>query len=106
VIKNGIDWVIGTGELERKIIAVTASVNHRDRGRRGLQALCDTLSAVSAQIVGDNPILRRATLRHRNWVTPENDKTTSHQGPLAPSIRGKLTEPVIFALLNSTPQLL
>ena len=61
VLKNGIDWVIGTGELERKIIAITASVNHPDRGRRGLQALCNTLSAVSAQIVGGNPIVRGAT---------------------------------------------
>lgn len=61
VLKNGIDWVIGTGELERKVIAVTASVNHRDRGRRGLRALRDTLAAVSAQIVGGEPIVRGPT---------------------------------------------
>ncbi len=57
-VKNAIDWVIGTGELERKVIAVTASVNHPERGRRGLEALCNTLHAVSAVIVGSEPIVR------------------------------------------------
>lgn len=57
-LKNGIDWVIGTGELERKLIAVTASVPGIDRGRLGLQALRQTLGAVSARIVGGEPIVR------------------------------------------------
>jgi chromate reductase len=57
-LKNGIDWVIGSGELERKTVAVTASVNHGDRGRRGLKALCDALGAVSAVIVGGEPMVR------------------------------------------------
>ena len=57
-LKNGIEWVIGSGELEGKIIAVTASVNHPDRGRRGLGALLDTLAAVSAVIVGGEPCVR------------------------------------------------
>ena len=60
-LKNGIDWVIGTGELERKIVAVTASTNHPERGRRGLKALCDTLNAVSAIIVGGEPTVRGAS---------------------------------------------
>jgi chromate reductase len=58
VLKNAIDWVIGTGELERKVVAITASVPHLDRGRRGLAALAQTLGAVSAEIVWDEPILR------------------------------------------------
>jgi chromate reductase len=57
-LKNGIDWVIGSAELERKIIAITASVNHPERGRRGLQALREPLTAVSAQIIGGEPIVR------------------------------------------------
>ncbi len=57
-LKNGIDWVIGTGELERKIVAITAAVRDRERGRRGLKALSDTLNAVSAVIVADAPIVR------------------------------------------------
>ena len=57
-LKNAIDWVIGSGELEQKIIAVTASVNHPERGRRGLKALLEPLGAVSATIVGGEPITR------------------------------------------------
>jgi chromate reductase, NAD(P)H dehydrogenase (quinone) len=57
-LKNGIDWVIGSGELERKVVAITAAVPGPDRGRRGLQALRDTLGAVRATIVGGEPIPR------------------------------------------------
>lgn len=55
-LKNAIDWVIGSGELETKVVAITAAVPTRGRGRRGLGALRDTLSAVSATIVGGEPI--------------------------------------------------
>jgi chromate reductase, NAD(P)H dehydrogenase (quinone) len=51
-MKNGIDGVIGSGELVRKIIGITASVKYDERGRGGLKALRDTLGAVSARIVG------------------------------------------------------
>ncbi len=61
-LKNGIDWVIGSGELERKIVALTAAVSHPERGRRGLKALADTLFAVSATIVGGEPIVRGPAL--------------------------------------------
>jgi len=61
VLKNAIDWVIGSGELERKIVAITASVPHPERGRRGLAALRDTLRAVSADVVGGEPIARGTT---------------------------------------------
>lgn len=57
-LKNGIDWVIGSGELERKVVAVTASVNFPERGMRGLSALLQTLHAVSARVVGGRPIVR------------------------------------------------
>jgi NAD(P)H-dependent FMN reductase len=59
-LKNAIDWVIGTAELERKIVAITAAVPHPERGRRGLSALRDTLTAVSAKIVGGHPIAKGA----------------------------------------------
>jgi NAD(P)H-dependent FMN reductase len=58
VLKNGIDWLIGTGELERKVIAITASVPGPERGRRGLAALRQTLGAVSATVVGGEPLVR------------------------------------------------
>ena len=59
-LKNGVDWLIGSGELERKVVAVTASVNFPERGRRGLSALQQTLRAVSARLVGGDPVVRGA----------------------------------------------
>ena len=59
-LKNAIDWLIGSGELERKVVAITAAVAAPERGRLGLQALRQTLGAVSATIVGDKPIARGA----------------------------------------------
>ena len=61
VLKNAIDWLIGSGELERKIVAITASVPGTERGRQGLAALRQTLGAVRAVIVSDEPIARGAT---------------------------------------------
>ena len=58
VLKNAIDWLIGSGELERKVIAITASVPAPERGRQGLAALRQTLGAVRAVIVSDEPIAR------------------------------------------------
>jgi len=56
VLKNAIDWVIGSGEFENKVVAITAAVPGPGRGQRGLQALRETLSAVRASIVGGEPI--------------------------------------------------
>ncbi len=55
-LKNSIDWVIGSGELYRKVVAITASVPSVERGRRGLEALKQTLLAVDATVVGGVPI--------------------------------------------------
>lgn len=57
-LKNAIDWLIGSGELERKLVAITAAVPAKERGRLGLKALADTLAAVSARLVGGEPIAR------------------------------------------------
>lgn len=57
-LKNAIDWLIGSGELESKLVAITAAVPAKERGQRGLKALSDTLGAVSARIVGGQPIAR------------------------------------------------
>ena len=56
-LKNAIDWAIGSGELEGKVVAITAAVPALERGRRGLQALRETLGAVRATIVGGEPIV-------------------------------------------------
>jgi NAD(P)H-dependent FMN reductase len=58
VLKNAIDWVIGTGELEGKIVALTASTPAAERGLRGLEAVKVTLGAVRGRIVGGAPIVR------------------------------------------------
>jgi chromate reductase len=55
-LKNGIDWLIGSGELEQKVVAITSAVAGPERGRRGLEAIRVTLSAVSARIVAGEPI--------------------------------------------------
>lgn len=57
-LKNAIDWVIGSGELYRKVVGVTAIVGAPERGTRGLSALCQTLAAVDARIVGGEPTVR------------------------------------------------
>jgi len=57
-LKNAIDWVIGSGELHQKVVAITAAVPLVERGLRGLAALEQTLRAVDAIVVGGVPIAR------------------------------------------------
>lgn len=57
-LKNAIDWLIGTGELESKLVAITSAVPALERGRLGLAALRTTLGAVSARVVFQEPIAR------------------------------------------------
>ncbi|HKO47217.1 MAG TPA: NADPH-dependent FMN reductase [Polyangiaceae bacterium] len=57
-LKNAIDWLIGTGELEGKLVAITSAVPGPLRGRLGLAALRTTLGAVSARIAFQEPIAR------------------------------------------------
>jgi NAD(P)H-dependent FMN reductase len=64
-LKNAVDWVIGSGELEGKVVAITAAVPGPERGRRGLQALRDTLTAVRATIIGGEPIPVGSTFGHQ-----------------------------------------
>jgi len=57
-LKNAIDWLIGTGELENKLVAATSAVPAVERGRLGLAALLATLGAVSARVAFREPIAR------------------------------------------------
>lgn len=59
-LKNGIDWVIGSGELNRRAVAICASVKDARRGRRGLKALAQTLGAVDARLAWKEPIVQGA----------------------------------------------
>ncbi len=56
-LKNGIDWVIGSGEIHQKTVAITTAVGHADRGALGLRALRTTLRAIDAEIVWDEPVV-------------------------------------------------
>jgi chromate reductase len=58
VLKNAIDWVIPSGELYRKPIAITAAVASPERGLRGLSALKETLNAVDAVILHSTAIVQ------------------------------------------------
>ena len=57
-LKNGIDWVISSGELYRKVVAITAAVKDPQRGLRGLAALQQTLMAVDVIIVSASPVVQ------------------------------------------------
>jgi chromate reductase len=57
-LKNAVDWLIGSGELEGKLVAITSAVAGPLRGRLGLAALRTTLGAVSARIAFQEPIAR------------------------------------------------
>lgn len=57
-LKNAIDWVFGSGELNRKPVAITAQSAGPGRGRRGLAALHQTLGALDALVLGGEPIAR------------------------------------------------
>lgn len=61
-LKNAIDWLIGSGELEQKLVAITSAVPSAERGLLGLKALADTLGAVSARIAFAQPIVRGPSL--------------------------------------------
>jgi NAD(P)H-dependent FMN reductase len=64
-LKNAIDWLIGTGELEGKLVAITCAVPAAERGLRGLQALRDTLGAVSAKVAFHDTIVKGAGFEAR-----------------------------------------
>ena len=59
-LKNGVDWVIGSGEFNHKVVAITASVATSERGLRGLAALRTTLLAVDVVLVSDHAVVRGA----------------------------------------------
>jgi len=83
VLKNAIDWVIGSGELERKCVALTASTAGYGRGLLGLAAVRTTLGAVNATIVGGVPIERgvRADDEVRGLVRALVEAASASKGP-------------------------
>jgi NAD(P)H-dependent FMN reductase len=57
-VKNALDWLVGSMDIDRKPMVVTASVNHPARGLLALESLTHTLEVMGAVIVGSGPIVR------------------------------------------------
>jgi len=51
VLKNALDWIVGSGDLYDKPVAVLAAAKSPDRGERGRDALETTLRAQGARVV-------------------------------------------------------
>jgi hypothetical protein len=73
-LKNSIDWVIGSGELEGKIVAITAAVKGEGRGRRGLDG--EALGALYAKgaerrVVLDGPVVAENVFEDGDWAILE-----------------------------------
>ncbi len=58
-LKNGIDWVVGSGEMEAKLVAITALVAGPGRGEQGIEALERPLGALSCEICWNRPITKQ-----------------------------------------------
>lgn len=56
-LKNALDWVVGSGELYRKVAAVLAASPRPDGGRFVRAHLQDTLGAQGAQLVASETIV-------------------------------------------------
>jgi len=56
-LKNALDWLVRSGELGAKPVAITCAAQGSDRGRLGLAMLRQTLEAIDARIVWDEPIV-------------------------------------------------
>lgn len=57
VLKNALDWIVGSGELYGKPVAVLAAAKAPDRGERGRSALETTLQAQGARVVVSQTIV-------------------------------------------------
>ena len=58
IVKNMLDWLVGSTDIDKKPFAVSASVSHAARGSLALESLTHTLEVMGAVIVGHGPIVR------------------------------------------------
>ncbi|TGK15126.1 NAD(P)H-dependent oxidoreductase [Leptospira fluminis] len=56
VLKNALDWVVGSGELVDKPVGVTNAYAIRSRGTFALRSLSETLRAMNAHVVEQQPL--------------------------------------------------
>ncbi len=50
-LKNALDWIVGSGELSQRPVAITNAYTDRGRGYRARAILAQTLSAMDAIVV-------------------------------------------------------
>ena len=55
-LKNALDWIVGSGELYEKPVAVISAAPHADRGRNAREMLERTLRAQGSVVVSSSTI--------------------------------------------------
>jgi len=56
-VKNALDWIVGTGNLNGKPVAATCAAAGPGRGELGLAMLVQTLKAIDGVVVWNAPIV-------------------------------------------------
>jgi chromate reductase len=68
-LKNALDWIVGSGDLFEKPVAVTCAAQGPGRGRMGLAMLVQTLRAIDAKLVWTEPVIvPRASIDERGEI--------------------------------------
>lgn len=57
VMKNALDWLVGSGELNDKPVAATCAAQGKGRGLLGLASLVQTLRAIDAIVLASHPVV-------------------------------------------------
>ncbi len=57
VVKNALDWIVGSGEFGGKPCLATCAAPGRGRGLLGLASLVATLRAIDARVVASEPVV-------------------------------------------------
>jgi NAD(P)H-dependent FMN reductase len=57
VLKNALDWIVGSGELVGKPVVATCAAQAKGRGLLGLASLVQTLRAIDAIVVWSHPVI-------------------------------------------------
>lgn len=75
-LKNALDWLVRSGEMGAKPVAITCAAQGAERGVLGLAMLRQTLAAIDAHIVWDEAIVVSRT-------STEDEKREALTTPLA-----------------------
>lgn len=94
VLKNALDWLVGTGELYEKPVAVLAATPRHGGGALGRQALVQTLRAQGADIRHDASIL----VRHGSGIDAAAEAAVAHAvAALGGCLRSGGSDPIVAA---------